>query len=76
MPGRTPTLAAKGLTPLHLACQSTMNIPGFLDDACVVLLLRAGADPAAVEYQGITPAHFAAVSGSVAAIRALVEAGA
>jgi ankyrin repeat protein len=42
----------------------------------VVALLKAGADAKALTTTGVTPLHLAAMSGSAAAISALVDAGA
>lgn len=39
-------------------------------------LLRAGADPCAVDYDRRSPLHIAASEGSLAAVRLLVESGA
>lgn len=74
------TVTSFGFTPMHIACGATRtsrkgNIQitdGHLK--CVRLLLDAGGDPCAAGPCGWTPAHYAALSGSLPLMEMLYAA--
>ncbi|RDD38316.1 Ankyrin repeat domain-containing protein 53 [Trichoplax sp. H2] len=62
-----------GWTPLHLAINND-NSNRSLE--CVQYLLRAGADPSKTNRDGLTPAHMAAICGSVDCLKELIAVNA
>ena len=63
-----------GRTPLHVLCRNVECATRDLE-ACIMLLRDAGANLEATDIVGLTPLHYAAISGSVELVSWLVQSG-
>jgi len=69
----------RGAQPLHYAADGNPESTHWNPErqaATIALLIRAGADPNAVDRSGVTPLHRAVRTRSAAAVRALLDGGA
>lgn len=69
----------RGATPLHYAADGAPGSPSWnprAQAATIALLIKAGADPNAIDKSAVTPLHRAARTRCAAAGRALVDGGA
>lgn len=70
----------RGAEPLHYACDDDPNSPETWNPpaqgAMVALLIEAGADPNALDDEGVAPLHRAVRTRSVGAVEALLTHGA
>ena len=61
-------------TPLHVLCRN-VECATRDHEACIMLLRDAGANLEATDIVGLTPLHYAAISGSVELVSWLVQSG-
>ena len=69
----------RGAEPLHAAAAGTPGSPTWnsrAQAATIACLIQAGADPDAINNDGVTPLHVAARTRCAAAVRALLDGGA
>lgn len=65
-----------GYTPLHYACQFSMEVEPEGRERVIDELIRGGADVNSQGRDGMTPLHYASMNGNERIINALIEAGA